>query len=809
VAINGADGIPAFTRIDESTSMGFPLCKAKKNFMRDVDLEHTNGDYGFVAIPREFVGLPVADNVRDAKTVMLEGERPFFIFKMSMKDEPLTTVKIGKHKIRIFLGFEVVGTLVSREFYLGICRLFRAFPLECETAVGINACGPEWDELIQKVLVYGPDRIFAGDYQSYDKMLRSEVMAAAFRVYMRIAVHSENFDDNDLAIMRGIMTEICYPVYEVDGVFLQFSGTNPSGHTLTVEINGTANSLLKRMCYYKIHIEALGGSVFEPFDHLLSKIPPFHERVTVVNYGDDDMNSVHPDEKLFNHRTYSQHVQCFGMTYTDADKTMSGAEFTPFSQLTFLKRRPLWDDELQTWLAPLDIQSVCKSLMMTKEGAGGDFASEAQLAADAVDTAQREMFQYGRKQFDSFKEKAARLVVNVKDKRGVAVAPLCKAPFMSYDDLASSYRSGTLEPWSAGPEPQEDLEGDIEVQSGCVLEYEPCAEPFLESSNETVNFFWWEWYMFWLNAFLAGAIWSKALYYGDFHFTVSPIQFLNWKKYSCLYFVLFYCAFMHGVSFLCVPFMFATLCPYYLEFGCYLYFLLGLCDKPKVKIRLKLKQFGLLRYRRVRSRQRVILEIQGGHLTEGCGNFRGRLVDVDSAFKRFIRVKALIVELMQTYYNCYIPLDNGNGAWTREQFVQVSDIRKMLNFFMPDILHDAPASLIIALEENARGLRFLSHSMLLLRGNLAPMGADFLGYFSVCYMGDMLSQCVERWCEEFIFLRRRQSTRGPILAQIEYNEFGGGGHVPWATYRHENDPAELSSFQLDEFWLERFVEHYG
>ena len=367
----GIDAVNSVDRIDLNTSMGFPVNKQKKNFIHDSER----------VVPGINCPLDVDDQFWDEvermEEVLAGGERVFTTFRGNLKDEP---TKFTKNKVRVFAGCEFAFLCLTRKYFLSIIRVIQSNWDKFECAVGINAHGKDWTKLAENLTRYGSERMIAGDYAAFDKSAAPEAMLASFDQLIRIAERA-GYTERQLCIMRGIATEICLPVYEFNGVLLQMFGSNPSGHPLTVIINNVMNSLYLRYAYYVIHD---GKSV-----------PPFASRISLMCYGDDNAMGVHDDEKDFNHTRVSQELAKVGIKYTMADKEAESVPYIDFSEVSFLKRFFVWNDDVKQYVAPIEVASISKSLHNFMKRKGSQTLPEA-IAGDALKNAQREFFRHGR-----------------------------------------------------------------------------------------------------------------------------------------------------------------------------------------------------------------------------------------------------------------------------------------------------------------------------------------------------------------------------------------------------------------------------
>jgi hypothetical protein len=374
--LSGVDGVASVDRVELNSSMGFPINKKKKNFIGPVDRVVPG-----VTEPIDFEDPQFWAEVERMEQVLASGERVYAIHRGNLKDEP---TKFTKDKIRVFAGCEFAFTCLVRKYYLPIIRLIQNNWKEFECAVGINAHGRQWSELKTHLTRFGGKRMIAGDYKAFDKAATPMAMLSAFEILIEIAIRA-GYTDEQIEIMRGCATEICYPLYEMDGILIQIFGSNPSGHPLTVIINNLENSLYLRYAYYAMHEG--------------EEVPLFDQRVALACYGDDNAMDVIPEEDKFNHTSVAEELAKVGITYTMADKEAESIPYIPLEDVSFLKRGFIWSDDLKAWLAPLEEASISKSLHNYMHKKGNDVLP-AEIAANAIHTANGEYFYHGREVFE-------------------------------------------------------------------------------------------------------------------------------------------------------------------------------------------------------------------------------------------------------------------------------------------------------------------------------------------------------------------------------------------------------------------------
>ena len=403
----GQDGVRFIDKMPAGTSIGYPLVGPKRDYLTELDpAVYTSHNF-----PCE-IDEKFWSEVERAEKLYLEGERAYPIFKACLKDEP---TKLTKDKVRVFQGAPIALQLMIRMYFLPIARVFSMLPLDSECAVGVNAQGPEWDQLARHITKFGDDRILAGDYSKYDLRMPSQVIFAAFRIMIDIAEHC-GYSERDISIMHGIATDVCYPLMAYNGDLIQHYGSNPSGQNLTVYINSIVNSLLLRSAYYHICGD---------------KAPPFRDVCALITYGDDCKGSVKRGFDQFNHISVATFLRDRDMVFTMPDKTSDPTPYMHDSDADFLKRKNVYNPELDIMMGALDEQSIFKSLHATLQSKA---ITKEQAAAQNIDGGIREWFNHGREVY----EKRRTEMTEIADRAGIA--HVCTMLGQDYDTALQEWK---------------------------------------------------------------------------------------------------------------------------------------------------------------------------------------------------------------------------------------------------------------------------------------------------------------------------------------------------------------------------------
>lgn len=410
VNLAGLDGVLGINAINFATSVGWPNKGPKTQFVEKSD-RFVEG----ISCPRD-VDPSILEEVARYEEMLLNGESINAVFKASLKDEP---TKNGKDKVRVFAAANFPFVFLVRKYFLSLAALMQRNKQVTECAVGTVVQSPEWTELFEHIGKFGWDRAIAGDYAKFDARMSVHFMLMAFKLLIKVAETSGNYDEDDLKIMRGIASEISYPTYDYFGTLLQFIGSNPSGHPLTVVINSIVNSLYMRYTYYAIAKEKKWW-----------RTPPFALVVALMTYGDDNIMTVKEGYDDYNHTAIAAQFAKVGIKYTMAEKEAESVPFIHLNEASFLKHFAVWDSELNLYRSPVEKASLAK-MLHTHLRSG--VLTMGQSSAEAIQNVALKYFEFGR---DVYTERVAQLE-HVARESGVHSLV---GPIMSYDERLAWYR---------------------------------------------------------------------------------------------------------------------------------------------------------------------------------------------------------------------------------------------------------------------------------------------------------------------------------------------------------------------------------
>jgi len=376
--INGIPGVRFIDKMNFKSSMGEPYNKTKKAFL--------SGHEGNMLFDRE-----VMDRIARIKRMYGNNQRACPVFCGKLKDEPRATKKVAEGKVRVFTAAPADWSFVVRQFLLPVVKLLQENPFIFEASPGCTVQSLEWQSYYNFLTCFGIDRMVAGDYGKFDKKMEALIILLAFRVLRNLCA-AAGWGTSECSVIDCIAEDTAYAYVNFDGDLVEFFGSNPSGHPLTVVINCIANALYMRFAFVKLC--PFGGSVY-------ARARRFKEFVRLLTYGDDNTMGVSRDADWFNHTAIQKAMADIGVEYTMADKESHSRPFIHISEISYLKRTWRWDEDVGAVVAPLEEASIHK--MLTICNPSGDESPELHMAS-VMASALNEWFWHGKAKFERERE---------------------------------------------------------------------------------------------------------------------------------------------------------------------------------------------------------------------------------------------------------------------------------------------------------------------------------------------------------------------------------------------------------------------
>jgi hypothetical protein len=415
--LNGYPGTKFVDKMNRNTSMGFPYHKKKIHYLVNKGKVDVWDDY--VEFHDKFY-----ERVDEIVDCYERGVRYMPVYTGHLKDEALKLSKVESQRTRVFSGGPAEWCFVVRKHLLSFVRVVQNNKYIFESAPGTNATSVEWDQIYHYLTEFGKDRIVAGDYSKFDKRMSAQWILAAFRV-IRTVLAAAGRSERDMRIVEGIAYDTAFPLTDFNGDLVEFWGSNPSGHPLTVIVNGIVNALYVRYAW------AMEGNA----------LADFKTNVNLMTYGDDNIMGVSPHVTNFDHTVLVKNLATLGVVYTMADKETESVPFVGIDEVTFLKRGWRYEPEVGHHVAQLEHDSIAKMLTMHVPS---KVVCAEQHGVDIMFTALAEYWFYGREVFEAKKQAFEELVP------ALMLQEYQQRPFPTFDEILRVYRENSKEVYPDG-----------------------------------------------------------------------------------------------------------------------------------------------------------------------------------------------------------------------------------------------------------------------------------------------------------------------------------------------------------------------
>jgi len=341
-AVFGLQGSGLITSLTTSTSPGYPFC-----FMR---APQTGGKKTWIDFEKGFVSTELEKEALEVLEAMRKGIRPSVVWMDFGKDETRPIAKVDALKTRSINCSPLVFTIVCRMLYGSFCAAMVDGRIGNGSAIGLNPYSFEWSDLAFHLQKVG-DFLIAGDFGNWDGGLTAELMWAGFDV-MELwyrAGEEEIPTPGQLEMRvarRTAFEDIVHSCHVIGDDLYQWSHAMPSGTYLTAFLNTLINWII--FCYFCL-ISGMRAS-------------DFLKNVEGIVLGDDHVYSVSPKYSYLNQTVFKEFVQQHGMVYTDESKSDAEHVFRPLTEVEFLKRKFVFDVDLNRWMAPLSFDSIAEMM---------------------------------------------------------------------------------------------------------------------------------------------------------------------------------------------------------------------------------------------------------------------------------------------------------------------------------------------------------------------------------------------------------------------------------------------------------------
>nr|URG15009.1 MAG: polyprotein [Picornaviridae sp.] len=384
-AINGALEDAYARRMNMSTAAG-PGFPGKKGDYFPIISE----DGEIIREPVEKVKELVANKVKE----IMEGSSTGMQCKVALKDEPREKEKVDAGKTRLFYVADLANYTLARMLLGPFYSLFVEHSSAFYCAVGIDM-HTEAAKVSKKLKSFSSN-IMEGDYGGFDLRMPFAFKKCSANIIVRL-LKEFGYNDTALKLAGGILSDGLYPFINVYGDILKAAGLQPSGKYATAEDNCLVNLVM--IVYAWLIVMIRNGKNWDFFEYNLP-----------ITYGDDLLNAVLDSAKhLFDNIIYERIVrEIYLMEFTPASKSGKLSPFVTPDTMSFLKRNFKWSEDYQREIAPIDPESIARSMMWTIPS--NEILPEDQMIATCTSALKELTFHVPRKDMEKLRDKVMDMI---------------------------------------------------------------------------------------------------------------------------------------------------------------------------------------------------------------------------------------------------------------------------------------------------------------------------------------------------------------------------------------------------------------
>jgi len=455
--------------VNVRTSVGPPFNKSKQQF---------------VALKRDdsHMAPEIWETVDYINGMLDEGVIPAAASICTLKDENL---KPGKMP-RVFNNMPFAYNFVLKQHFAPVKEFMRANPTFFESYVGTNMTSLDVNRVVEPLRQTDPtlQNVIARDARALDKSYNGVVYD-----YIAMAFYSMAFVLGfDAMRHHNLIMGLKNTTYIIKGdAFGVYN--NPSGNDLTVEVNGVDISVGDRYVYYKQkfpnglpselkeYVRRYMASFFEsPVPHDVPESVDYRKKNALATYGDDNLKtSLVP----YDPSEVDIWREDLGLIMTD-EKKADVITARPLTEVSFLKRSFVFDEELHSYIPPLDLKSIARMLLWKKDSV----LSDRDHACVALSCAGRELAYHGVDLHLEFSTWAEQIV----SKYGLSGNPYLD--LREFSAWRAEMKAGSFQTWWNGdpvPHTLEEVPHDLIQRQMSNVSFEKAGNDPARSDDHTAT----------------------------------------------------------------------------------------------------------------------------------------------------------------------------------------------------------------------------------------------------------------------------------------------------------------------------------
>lgn len=379
-AMYGIEGDEYFKCLPRNTSAGYPYNMQKfKGF---------SGKQAIMGVESKDFDAPLGKSflkrIDECLTLMKAGKRPNFYYADNLKDETRPKEKVRDCKTRFISGSPADLSGLTRMYFGDFVAWLNSNKIGNESAVCVNVYSVETHIIVEELLQFGNDEpsIGAGDHSGFDKTQKTQLQ----NVFLTIAeMYYYNSTPEDRLIRSILWLEVVNSRHIRENLVYCWMSSLASGSYLTLASNDMYNRVVFRLAWMDI----VGSK----------ELTLFRSNVVLKVCGDDNLFSVSRKyRQVFNEATISRALKKYGITYTSETKGDCNEQLRYITEVSFLKRSFRFDNLIQRWVAPLELDSILNIPMWTKVRR----ADTIDIVRTNVDVSIKELALHGKETYDKY-----------------------------------------------------------------------------------------------------------------------------------------------------------------------------------------------------------------------------------------------------------------------------------------------------------------------------------------------------------------------------------------------------------------------
>lgn len=345
-AIIGIHGEIYVNAIKRNTSPGFPFITMKNTATRKAFFGDSE-DYDLSSPQCQLLRCRVNEIIAEAKL----GNVLDHYFVDTLKDERKPIHKA--HKTRLFSAGPLDYLVACKMYFNGVVALLQKNRNWSHVSVGTNPYSTDWEEIVLS-LHRKSKMMVAGDFEGFDASQLQILLEQAGEVLVQLSKRHLGASEEDVRVMRVLLVSLINSFHVCGREVYQWTHSLPSGHYLTAPINSVFVNIVFG-CIWQI--------AFEDYSYIFAR--SFWIECGIVAYGDDHIVSIPPTRiQVFNQLTIPGLFKKIGLSYTMEDKdAVATRPYRRITEVSYLKRDFVRDEEKARWLAPLALETVLETPM--------------------------------------------------------------------------------------------------------------------------------------------------------------------------------------------------------------------------------------------------------------------------------------------------------------------------------------------------------------------------------------------------------------------------------------------------------------